>query len=146
MTDGGADPEPAAGLYLHVPFCSAVCPYCDFAVATGKAEARADFTDALLAEFKNLADYRIRFRSVVFVNERAVAPQDPADSPLVLCFAPLRSDIPREVSRVAEANKGKLIGPKPPLQPKHVWAIRTRLQIANKVRDLAFFKTNKIKL
>ena len=27
-------------------------------------------------------------------------------------------------------NKGKLIGPKPPLQPKHVWAIRTRLQLA----------------
>ncbi|MEZ6037965.1 MAG: sigma 54-interacting transcriptional regulator [Planctomycetota bacterium] len=34
-------------------------------------------------EFKNLADYRIRFRSVVFVNERAVAPQDPPDSPLL---------------------------------------------------------------
>jgi integrase len=27
-------------------------------------------------------------------------------------------------------NKGKLIGPKPPLQPKHVWASRTRLQLA----------------
>src|SRR3546814_4002812 len=26
-------------------------------------------------------------------------------------------------------NKGKLIGPKPPLQPKHVWSIRTRLQL-----------------
>jgi integrase len=25
-------------------------------------------------------------------------------------------------------NKGKLIGQKPPLQPRHVWAIRTRLQ------------------
>jgi len=34
-------------------------------------------------EFKNLADYRVRFRSVVFVNEQAVAPQDPPDSPLV---------------------------------------------------------------
>jgi DNA-binding NtrC family response regulator/HAMP domain-containing protein len=34
-------------------------------------------------EFKNLADYRMRFRSVVFVNQRAVAPQDPPDSPLV---------------------------------------------------------------
>ncbi len=33
-------------------------------------------------EFKNLADYRVRFRSVVFVNEQAVAPQDPPDSPL----------------------------------------------------------------
>jgi len=33
-------------------------------------------------EFKNFADYRVRFRSVVFVNEQAVAPQDPPDSPL----------------------------------------------------------------
>jgi hypothetical protein len=29
-------------------------------------------------------------------------------------------------------NKGKLIGQKLPLQPKHVWAIRSRLQLANK--------------
>ena len=36
-------------------------------------------------------------------------------------------------------NKGKLVGPKPPLQPKHVWAIRTRLQMQGKVRDLALF-------
>ena len=36
-------------------------------------------------------------------------------------------------------NKDKLIGPKPPLQPKHVWAIRTRLQIAGRGRDLALF-------
>ena len=36
-------------------------------------------------------------------------------------------------------NKGKLIGPKPPLRPKHVWAIRTRLQLAGRTRDLALF-------
>jgi integrase len=36
-------------------------------------------------------------------------------------------------------NKGKLVGPKPPLQPKHVWAIRTRLQMQRKLRDLALF-------
>ncbi|MEO6594301.1 MAG: sigma 54-interacting transcriptional regulator [Planctomycetota bacterium] len=34
-------------------------------------------------EFRNLADYRLRFRSVVFGNERSAAPQDPVDSPLV---------------------------------------------------------------
>lgn len=33
-------------------------------------------------------------------------------------------------------NKGKLIGPKPTLLPKHVWAIRTRLQMAGRKRDL----------
>ena len=36
-------------------------------------------------------------------------------------------------------NKGKLIGPKPPLQPGHVWALRTRLQLAGRTRDLALF-------
>lgn len=36
-------------------------------------------------------------------------------------------------------NKGKIVGQKPPLQPKHVWAVRTRLQLANRQRDLALF-------
>jgi len=36
-------------------------------------------------------------------------------------------------------NKGKLIGAKPPLWPKHVWSIRTRLQIEGRIRDLALF-------
>jgi integrase len=36
-------------------------------------------------------------------------------------------------------NTGKLTGTKPPLRPKHVWAIRTRLQLSNQLRDLALF-------
>lgn len=36
-------------------------------------------------------------------------------------------------------NKGRFTGPKPPLQPRHVWAIRTRLQLAGRTRDLALF-------
>ena len=34
-------------------------------------------------------------------------------------------------------NKGKLIGQKPPLRPKHVWSIRTRLQMDGWTRELA---------
>jgi integrase len=36
-------------------------------------------------------------------------------------------------------NKGKLIGPRPPLRQKHVWAIRTRLQIERQVPELTLF-------
>ena len=36
-------------------------------------------------------------------------------------------------------NHGRIIGPKPPLKPKHIWAIRTRLQHEDRVRDLAMF-------
>src|SRR5437588_4219947 len=36
-------------------------------------------------------------------------------------------------------NKGKLTGAKPPLRPKHVWSIRTKLQMEGRTRDLAMF-------
>jgi integrase len=36
-------------------------------------------------------------------------------------------------------NKGKLVGQKAPLKPQQVWAIRIRLQLADKKRDLALF-------
>jgi integrase len=36
-------------------------------------------------------------------------------------------------------NKGKMIGPKPPLRPGHVWAIRAKLHLDRRTRDLAMF-------
>jgi hypothetical protein len=36
-------------------------------------------------------------------------------------------------------NKGKLTGAKPPPRPKHVWSIRTKLQIEGRARSLAMF-------
>jgi integrase len=36
-------------------------------------------------------------------------------------------------------NNGKLVGQKPPLRPRDVWAIRIRLQITPRPRDLALF-------
>lgn len=38
-------------------------------------------------------------------------------------------------------NLGRVIGPKPPFKPKHIWAIRTRLQHEGRTRDLALFNT-----
>ena len=36
-------------------------------------------------------------------------------------------------------NKGKLTGARPPLRPKHVWAVRIKLQMEKQIRDLALF-------
>jgi hypothetical protein len=49
------------------------------------------------------------------------------------------ANFPLPAPRRIPWNKGKLTGAKPPLRQKHVWAIRTKLQIDQRVRDLAMF-------
>lgn len=36
-------------------------------------------------------------------------------------------------------NKGKLVGQKPPLKLKEIWAIRIRLEMEKDYRDIALF-------
>lgn len=43
------------------------------------------------------------------------------------------------MTRLVPWNKGKIVGPKPPLLPRHVWSIRTRLHLTGRSRDLALF-------
>ena len=51
-----------------------------------------------------------------------------------------RSAVPLPHRRpVVPWNKGRSIGPKPPLKPKQVWAIRLHLQREERLRDLAMF-------
>ena len=51
-----------------------------------------------------------------------------------------RSAVPLPHGRpVVPWNKGRFVGPKPPLKPKQVWAIRLHLQRVQRIRDLAMF-------
>ena len=47
--------------------------------------------------------------------------------------------LPAVRSKRSPWNKGRLVGQKRPLLPKQVWAIRTRLELAGNLRDLALF-------
>jgi len=49
------------------------------------------------------------------------------------------NEICAPVSKRTPWNKGKIIGARPPLRPKHVWSIRTRLLLEGRIRDLALF-------
>lgn len=52
------------------------------------------------------------------------------------------TDIPSTIPTISKHvpwNKGKIVGAKPPLRPKHVWSIRTKLQVEGRTRDLAIF-------
>ncbi len=49
------------------------------------------------------------------------------------------NNLPAIRARHSAWNKDRLVGQKRPLLPKHVWAIRVRLELAERHRDLALF-------
>ncbi len=48
----------SAAAYVHIPFCSSVCPYCDFAVVAGRDDLVGRYIDAVCAEITTSESWR----------------------------------------------------------------------------------------
>ncbi|MHB8313720.1 MAG: radical SAM family heme chaperone HemW [Candidatus Dormibacteria bacterium] len=58
MTAEGG-PGPARSLYLHIPFCTQRCHYCDFAIQVGGPDLQGRYLQALLEELRWLGEARV---------------------------------------------------------------------------------------
>lgn len=81
------------GLYLHIPFCSAICPYCDFAVLTGGPERRRRFADHLISEISLWAPDRSAFEAIDTIYFGGGTPS---------------ALTPEDIGRILEAARGNL--------------------------------------
>jgi oxygen-independent coproporphyrinogen-3 oxidase len=64
MRDPRGGDVTGAGLYIHVPFCASVCPYCDFAVLLAGEERRLAYLRGVSREASMYADLGLRFDTV----------------------------------------------------------------------------------
>lgn len=86
-------PHAQPGLYLHIPFCSAICPYCDFAVLTGGPERRRRFVDHLVAEI-SLWSGDPSFQSIDTIYLGGGTPSALAPEDLARVLAAVRENLP----------------------------------------------------
>ncbi|MFZ5917441.1 MAG: radical SAM family heme chaperone HemW [Chloroflexota bacterium] len=94
------------GLYLHIPFCTQKCPYCDFNSFAGLDALHAPYAQALMAEMAALAMWRPWQVRSIFVG---------GGTPTVLSLVLLRSmlasafdvfGISSQIEITVEANPG----------------------------------------
>ncbi len=89
--------NPTLGVYLHVPFCERICPYCDFPVVAARTLSRADeesYVEALLRELEG--------RREAFAGRRLETLYFGGGTPSLLT--------PASVSRLVEAVRAAFVG------------------------------------
>jgi oxygen-independent coproporphyrinogen III oxidase len=99
-------PRPRPGLYFHVPFCSAICPYCDFAVLTGGPRRRAEFVDSLEAEIAAWRPEAERWRTIdtVYFGGGTPSALEPAQLARILAAARATLPVAEDAWIALEAN------------------------------------------
>jgi oxygen-independent coproporphyrinogen-3 oxidase len=60
------EPRGAAGIYLHIPFCAAICNYCNFNRGLHDPSVRRRYVDALIADIHRAADPSIAADTIFF--------------------------------------------------------------------------------
>ncbi|HEX6163767.1 MAG TPA: radical SAM protein, partial [Vicinamibacterales bacterium] len=63
---GAGNREPGAGLYIHIPFCAAICNYCNFNRGLHEDGVRRRYVDALIADIRRSADPSITADTIFF--------------------------------------------------------------------------------
>ncbi|HZA96555.1 MAG TPA: radical SAM protein, partial [Burkholderiaceae bacterium] len=55
-----------AGIYVHIPFCAAICNYCNFNRGLHDESIRQRYVEALIADIRSFADPSIEADTIFF--------------------------------------------------------------------------------
>lgn len=63
---GSRDPQSRAGIYIHIPFCAAICNYCNFNRGLHDDSTRRRYVDALITDIRRAADPDVKADTIFF--------------------------------------------------------------------------------
>src|SRR5262249_34709222 len=73
-------PSAMLGLYIHVPFCSAICNYCNFNRGLFDADLKRRYVEALVSEIRESAIAIAHPRSIIAISHQPSAIDRAADT------------------------------------------------------------------
>ncbi len=97
------------GVYIHVPFCERLCPYCDFAVTIKAEVPHKEYADALLVEFSERAvELEGRDIRTVYLGGGTPSLWDPVEMARVLDIVRARYGVSDRAEITLEANPNQI--------------------------------------
>ena len=106
---GGEDPAPSLALYLHIPFCSAKCGYCDFNSYEHLDHLVPEYTPALVHEIELWAPAATQHRvSSVFFGGGTPSLTSLEDLKAIITAVRKRFNVDSEAEWTLEANPSEL--------------------------------------
>lgn len=103
---------PAAGLYVHVPFCETKCGYCDFYSVALQGRPTRPLVDALGRELSRRVPAAKHIIRTVFVGGGTPTLLPPADLTALLDLVARHAPVPQLVEYTVEANPATVDGDK----------------------------------
>ena len=99
------------GLYIHIPFCSAICNYCNFNRGLFDAAQKARYVDALLQEIES-AGRAGRAADTIYFGGGTPSLLDPADVARIVALCRDAFDVTPDAEVTLEANPESVDNPK----------------------------------
>ena len=107
-TGVNGDRSTPLGVYVHIPFCAARCPYCDFATAPARSTLRSRYLEALDTEIRRWGEHLGRPRvTTLYVGGGTPSLLDPAEIARLDAALRVAFDL-RPVEATVEANPATL--------------------------------------
>ncbi len=92
------------GLYLHVPFCSAICNYCNFNRGLFDASLKARYVEALLSEIGRAGGAGRAGADTIFFGGGTPSLLEPSEIALIIAACEDAFDVARDREVTLEAN------------------------------------------
>jgi len=109
LFDAPAQVDDGFGIYVHVPFCSHICPYCDFNTYSGQSTRIPAYVEAVQREAALWGDqFHRRTAASVFIGGGTPSRLEPIQSMAILATCESFFDLARGAEVTIEANPNDL--------------------------------------